>query len=290
MRDITVLTPAKINLSIDVTGRLENGYHTVEMIMQTIDLYDTVVVEKRKKGITIQCAHVYVPNDQRNIAWKAAAAFFNASPEKGGAHITIKKNIPVAAGLAGGSTNAAGVLKALNRLYGDCLDHDALAKIGSEIGADIPFFIKGGTQLARGTGQMLTPLTPFIGVHVVLVKPPFPVSTQQVYKNLDLGRLGERPDIPALIDAINKTDIKTVAICMRNVLESVTVKKYPVLEKIMDRFIELGALGSRMSGSGPAIFGIFENEESALTAKNEFLKEYEHVFHVRTTDFMKLNQ
>ncbi|MCX7773152.1 MAG: 4-(cytidine 5'-diphospho)-2-C-methyl-D-erythritol kinase [Clostridia bacterium] len=282
MKELTLLTPAKINLSIDVTSRLDNGYHTVEMIMQAVSLYDTVTVEKTKSNISVCCAQPYVPNDSRNIAWKAAEAFFSECPEKGGANILIKKNIPVAAGLAGGSTNAAGVLKALNMLYGSHLSDIKLNELCRKLGADVAFCLKGGTQLARGIGDELTVLPDFAGVHVVLVKPAFPVSTPWVYKNLRLDRLGERPHTSALLNAIEEFDVHCVAKGMRNVLESVTTREYPEISRLMQRFTEYGALGTRMSGSGPTVFGIFADESAATRAKENFLKDYENVFYVQT--------
>lgn len=282
MEEILVKTFAKINLSIDVKGRLDNGYHEVEMIMQSVGLFDTVTVEKTKSRISVRCAQPYVPNDRRNIAWKAAELFFSESRIKGGAGITIKKNIPVAAGLAGGSTNAVGVLKALNNLYGKPLDNNAIYSICQRLGADVPFFIAGGTQLAGGIGDKLSVLPDFDGVSIVLVKPPFPVSTPWVYKNLKLGNLGQRPDTKGLIRAIKEYDITFVANNMRNVLESVTVKEYPELQLIMERFRSLGALGTRMSGSGPTVFGIFTDEKQAEKAEEFFLSHYKEVYHVRT--------
>jgi 4-diphosphocytidyl-2-C-methyl-D-erythritol kinase len=282
MHEITLLTPAKINLSIDVTGCLENGYHTVEMIMQSIGLFDTVIVKKMSDGIAVNCTSPFVPNDQKNIAWKAAAAFFSKCPEKGGASITIKKKIPVAAGLAGGLTNAAGVLKALNKLYDDCFSQSELMELSMNLGADVAFCLKGGTQLARGIGNELTQLPDFEGVYVVLIKPPFPVSTPWVYKSLNMDDLGERPETTELIAAVKENDFHAVAKGMRNVLESVTIKKYPELQKIMDRFMKYGAAGSRMSGSGPTVFGLFESRRQALYAKEQFSKDYKFVYQIKT--------
>jgi len=282
MKGITLLSPAKINLSIDVLEKLPNGYHSVEMIMQSVNLCDIVTIEKRYSGITINCEQPYVPNDRRNIACKAAEAFFAYSPVRGGAHISIKKNIPVSAGLGGGSTDAAGVLKGLNQLYGNVLTRAQLMQIAVKIGADVPFCIDGGTQLARGIGDELTRLPDFENVDIVLVKPPFPISTAYVYKHLNLEEVEERPDTSGLINAIAGMDIRTVAEKMRNVLETVSVSKYPELGTIMERFMEYGALSARMSGSGPTIFGIFENSEKAVYAKEKFLKDYIDVFYVKT--------
>ena len=282
MDAITLLTPAKINLSLGVLQRLDNGYHQVEMIMQAVGLHDTVTIEKRDKGISISCSVPYVPCDSRNIAWKAAQAFFDVCSEKGGIHIDIKKNIPVAAGLAGGSTNAAGILKGLNLLYGSPLGKEELHRLSSKLGADVAFCLDGGTQLARGIGDELTVLPDFADVNVVLVKPPFSVSTAWVYKNLNLNDLGNRPRTELLLKAVSDHDVHTVAGNMENVLESVTVRKYPEIKRIMDLLLEYGALGSRMSGSGPTVFGIFDSSDSAARAFEHFKKRYEQVFHVKT--------
>lgn len=282
MKETAIETPAKINLSIDVTGKLPNGYHSVEMIMQSVALSDTIVVEKRSSGISVSCVYPYVPNDSRNIAYKAADAFFSVCPEKGGTHITIKKNIPVSAGLAGGSTNAAGVLIALNRLYGGHLSKEKLLEIAGRLGADVPFCLEGGTALARGIGDEISPLPDFAGVPVVIVKPPFPVSTPWVYKNLNLSELGERPDTAALIASAGKGDVAAVARGMRNVLESVTLTAYSEVGSIIERMMACGAAGSRMSGSGPAVFGLFENRNTAQAAYEIFVREYEHVFLTET--------
>lgn len=282
MNELTLLTPAKINFSIDVTGRLPNGYHTVEMIMQSIDLSDTVTIQKRQSGISLSCTERYVPRDQRNIAWMAAEAFFAQYPEKGGAHIILKKQIPVAAGLAGGSTNAAGVLKALNMLYGKPFTTSELVRISQGLGADVAFCLAGGTQLAQGIGDELTALPDLKGVYVVLVKPAFPVSTPWVYRNLKLDALGERPDTSGLISAIEAHDLTFIARNMRNVLESVTVKEHPELKTIMEKLMSYGALGSRMSGSGPTVFGLFDDMERASFAKGQLLKEYQQVFMTET--------
>lgn len=282
MKEIVLETPAKINLSIDVKGKLPNGYHTVEMIMQSIALSDTVIVEKRNSGIAVNCAYPYVPNDSRNIAWKAAEEFFAECPEKGGASITIKKNIPVSAGLAGGSTNAAGVLKALNKLYGGHLSQVKMIEIARRLGADVPFCVEGGTALAQGIGDELIHLPCLEGVTIVIVKPPFPVSTAWVYKNLDLRNLGERPNTSAIISAVEEVDILSIAHKMRNVLESVTLNAFKEVRSIIDRFMELGAIGSRMSGSGPAVFAIYEDRQAAEKACESFLQQYEHVFLTET--------
>ena len=282
MERLTISAPAKINISIDVKGRLANGYHLVEMIMQTIDLFDIVTVEKTQSGVSIQCDDPRLPCDNGNIALKAAQLFFEKCPNKGGAKISLKKNIPIAAGLGGGSSDAAAVLKALNRLYDNCLTNTELAELSGRLGADVAFFLSGGTQYAGGIGNELTQLPDFEGVHILLVNPGFPVSTKWVYTNLDINNLGERPDTTGIIDAIKRMDINFVAENMRNVLESVTLKEYPELKEIMDKLNEYGALGSLMSGSGPTVFGIYQSGDKAEAAKEEFLKKYTNVYHTIT--------
>ena len=282
MKEITIDVPAKINFSIDVTGKLPNGYHSLEMIMQTISLYDTVTVEKKNSGISVQCDFPYVPNDSRNVAWKAAEAFFAECPEKGGATIILKKTIPVSSGLAGGSADAAGVLKCLNKLYGGHLGNFKMIEIARKVGADVPFCLQGGTALAKGIGDEIVHLPDFSGFRVVVVKPPFPVSTAWVFNNLKMDQLGERPNTSALISAIEEMDVLTLAQGMRNVLESVTVKTYKEIGNIIGEFLTYNALGSRMTGSGSAVFGLFEDDKTAQCAFEQFSNRYEQVYLAET--------
>lgn len=282
MDELTILMPAKINISINVKNKLASGYHSVEMIMQTIDLFDTITVEKTQSDISIQCDDPRLPCDQGNIAFKAAELFVSKCPYKGGAKITLKKSIPIAAGLGGGSSDAAGVLKALNELNNNCLTDIQLIQLSRQLGSDVAFFLSGGTQLAKGKGDELTKLPGLEGIDILLVNPGFPVSTQWVYNNLDMDNLGERPNISNIINAIEAMDINYIAMNMKNVLESVTLKEHPELKTIKDKLIELGALGSLMSGSGPTVFGIFPDGDTAKTAKEEILKQYTNVYHTMT--------
>lgn len=309
MDTITLKMPAKINLSIDVLNKRSDGYHNVKMVMQAIDLYDTVCVKKQSNGITVECPHPNVPEDERNIAWRATELFYEAldamSHDKNGsmnhdlsnalnqqartqletsrgAHIRIEKNIPVFAGLGGGSTNAAGVLIALNKLHNNCLNDKQLLQISKRIGADVAFFLRGGTQISEGIGEMLTELPDLTGVHLVLVKPDFSVSTPWVYQNLDFNQLGERPDTAKVVKAVKENNISSLALNLRNVLESVTVKQYSEVGIIMEKMMQKGALASRMTGSGPTVFGIFSDEKMAKLAQTELLKEYTQVYHNKT--------
>lgn len=263
---ISLNAHAKINLSLNVLGKREDGYHTLQMIMQTIQLHDTISIHQIPEGVEISCEAPYVPNNSSNIAYKAAEAMLNCFGIKSGIRIEIQKRIPVAAGLAGGSTDAAAVIKGINELLKLGIEQKELMKLGKTIGADVPYCIMGGTALAEGIGEELTPLPNLGGISVLLVKPRIGVSTVWVYKNLDLAKISERPDTGSLITAIGTRDIKTLSSEMKNVLESVTIEKYPVIEKIKKELLRLGAAGSMMSGSGPTVFGIFEDAEKAKYA------------------------
>lgn len=314
MDRIKLLAHAKINLSLDVTGKLENGYHILRMILQTISLSDEVLIEKTQQGIEISCDNPYVPCDKRNICYKAAKEFFSkaglitfagesghtqkqsgeaCSNENGsdgadrkitGVKIRINKRIPVGAGLAGGSADAAAVLKGLNVLYRTGFNQSELAEIGLKCGADVPFCLSGGTCLAEGIGEKLTRLPSFSNVSAVVVMPNFSVSTEWVYKNYSMEDRNKHPDTKMLIAAIKSRDIEKVARGMRNVLESVTTVKYPEIEEIKHMLKRCGALGSMMSGSGPSVFGLFENHEKARRAYNDLKKIYKRIYLVSTTD------
>lgn len=257
---------AKINLSLDVLRKREDGYHELRMIMQSVELHDTVVLEAGGEGIAVECDSRWVPNSRDNIACKAAALIMEKYGIKSGLKIRIIKRIPVAAGMAGGSADAAAVLKGLNSMFSIGLDMPGLMALGRKIGADVPYCIAGGTMLAEGIGELLTPLPPFKGVDLVILKPKIGVSTAWVYQNLDLGKPPDRPDTGLLTAAVGNGDIRTVAANMKNVLESVTIPRYGVVDEAKKRLVELGALGSMMSGSGPSVFGIFEDRDRAAAA------------------------
>ncbi len=259
---------AKINLSLDILGKREDRYHDLRMIMQTVALHDTVQLEVIPCGIRLECNSRWVPQDGTNIAWKAASLLMDKYSISSGVKIKIIKRIPVAAGLAGGSTDAAAVLKGLNELFCLGLDGDELRRLGKQLGADVPYCVGGGTKLAEGIGERLTALPDFSGVDIVLVKPGVRVSTAWVYGNLAISEIKEsdRPDTQLLLQALEQRDIKTVATGMKNVLESVTIPKYGIVREAKERLLELGALGSMMSGSGPTVFGIFPDSCAAATA------------------------
>lgn len=275
---------AKVNLSLDVIGKREDGYHLLKMIMQQIDLYDTITIHKNNTGnINITCNKSYVPIDERNLAHKAAKLFMNKYGVEEGVDIDIEKNIPVSAGLAGGSTDAATVLKAMRALFkGRKISNKDLKKLGLRLGADIPYCIEGGTALCEGIGEQITPLRPFSNLILVLVKPNFGVSTRDVYKALQLEKIYRHPNTNHMIKAIKEKNLESLVYNMRNVLENVTVGSYPTISFIKKEMIRMGAKGALMSGSGPTVFGIFEDMLSAQRAYENFKKYYTEVFITRT--------
>ena len=254
---------AKINLSLDVLGTLENGYHEVQMVMQTVSLYDLVTVTKIDDGIEISTNLPFLPTDSNNLAYKAAVEFFNYTKIKPCVHINISKRIPVGAGLAGGSSNASAVLKALNKMFDAKLSIKKLCEIGVKIGADVPYCILGGTRLAEGIGEKLSPLPKIPPCHILLVKPSFSISTKAVYDKIDTVKDFRHPDTDRLIEGICESNIDKMTSSMGNVLEEVSLADYPVLSKLKDELRELGAIVSQMSGSGPTVFGIFKTAEEA---------------------------
>lgn len=273
---------AKVNLSLDVVGKREDGYHLLKMIMQNIELYDLVEVKRTNKGINLRCDKSYVPNDIRNTAYKAAKLFLITYNIDSGVDIYIKKNIPIAAGLAGGSADAAAVLKAMREIFRpDILDKE-LMELGLQIGADVPYCIMGGTVLCEGIGEVITPLKSFNNKILVVIKPAFGVSTKEVYSKLDIGKIYRHPDTDLLIKAIDSNDLRLLSKNMRNVLENVTLKKHNILIDIKRQTLNLGAVGSLMSGSGPTIFAFFDDIYKAQICYDKMKEKYREVFLTRT--------
>lgn len=269
---ITLNAHAKINLSLDVLSKRQDGYHNLKMIMQTLQLHDTITIQEIKSGIEIECEAAYVPNNSSNIAYKAAEKMIVKYGLDAGVRICIDKKIPVAAGLAGGSTDAAAVLKGVNSLFKLGLDQQELMEIGKTIGADIPYCICGGTALAEGIGELITPLPRMEPIPVLLVKPRFGVSTASVFKSLEIDKITDRPKTELLINALQRKDTHFIANNLCNVLESVTAARYPLIDKIKKDLITKGAIGSIMSGSGPTVFGLFDDTEVATKAFGIFKK------------------
>ena len=273
---------AKVNITLDVVGKREDGYHLLKMIMQNTDIYDVITIEKIESGIEITCNKPYVPTDERNLAYKAAKLFKDTFNITSGVSINIKKNIPVAAGLAGGSTDCAAVLKIMNKLFQVNADNEKLMELGVKLGADVPYCINGGTALCEGIGEILTPLKPFKNHIIVLVKPPFGVSTKDVYKNFDLGRVKNHPETDKVITYMNEDNLYEVAKNMKNLLGNVTLKKHKVISSIKSEMESLGAIKAMMSGSGPTVFAFFDDMMKAQRCYDEMKKKFNDTFITRT--------
>lgn len=277
-----IKTRAKINLTLDVLAKRKDGYHEVEMIMQSIDLYDEMEFKVIQGDIVIHCDHSEVPKNEENIVYTAAKLLKKEYNIDKGIDITIHKYIPVAAGLAGGSTNAAGALKALNQLWELNLPITRLMELGGRIGADIPFCLLGGTVLATGIGEVLKPLTPLSPTWLVLVKPSFSVSTSWAYQNINFNKKLKHPDTKKVLEAIEQRDIEGALPYLQNILEDVTSIAHPEIKSIKSRMLNLGARGALMSGSGPTVFGICKEKQEAQEIYNYLKKEYRDAFVVKT--------
>ncbi len=277
--EISLDAYAKINLSLDVLYKREDGYHELSMIMQQIDLKDNVTLKHNESDVIIECNNPKVPRNHKNLAYKAWETLSKRYNIKRGVYINIHKNIPVAAGLAGGSSNAAAVLVGLNKLWDLNLSQEELMNVGVEVGADVPYCIMGGTALAEGIGEKLTKIKPFHYDNILLAKPDLEVSTAYVYKNLNLKKVNNHPDIHSIIK--NLDNINFLTSNMGNVLESVTISKYGIIKQIKDEMIKYGALGSLMSGSGPTVFGIFNKRKELKNCKHKLNKCGYKTYHVK---------
>ena len=265
--DISLKALAKINLGLDVVRRREDGYHEVRMIMQTIQLYDRLDIKRTQEpGIQIQTNLSFLPVNENNLIYKAAKLLMDEFSITDGVSVKLDKRIPVAAGMAGGSTDAAAMLIGVNRLFSLGLTKRQLMERGVQIGADVPYCIMRGTALAEGIGEALSPLTPMVKCPVLIAKPSISVSTKFVYQNLKLDDTTIHPDIDRLIDDIKAKNLHDIAAHMGNVLETVTIPNYPVIDEIKKHMLSNGALGAMMSGSGPTVFGLFDNEDTAKKA------------------------
>ena len=267
MKTITVEAMAKINLGLDVLRRRADGYHEVKMVMQTVKLYDTLVLSaKAEPGITIRVDHKELPTDGNNLIARAAGILYEEYSIPEGVEISLTKRIPIAAGMAGGSTDAAATLVGMNRLFHLGCSEERLKELGVTIGADVPYCIRGGTMLSEGIGERLTALPAVPEAFLVIAKPEINVSTKYVYENLHANRLTSHPDIDGMVRAIRQKDLAGIAEKMENVLETVTQKEYPIISRLKELLKEEGALNALMSGSGPTVFGIFSEKEKAEAA------------------------
>lgn len=265
--DISLKALAKINLGLDVVRRREDGYHEVRMIMQTIHLYDRLDIKRTQEpGIQIQTNLSFLPVNENNLIYKAAKLLMDEFSITDGVSVKLDKRIPVAAGMAGGSTDAAAMLIGVNRLFSLGLTKRQLMERGVQIGADVPYCIMRGTALAEGIGEALSPLPPMVKCPVLIAKPSISVSTKFVYQNLKLDDTTIHPDIDRLIDDIKAKNLHDIAAHMGNVLEIVTIPNYPVIDEIKKHMLSNGAVGAMMSGSGPTVFGLFDDEDTAKKA------------------------
>lgn len=271
MKDYEIKAMGKINLGLDVIGRREDGYHLVKMVMQTVRLYDRLrFCRTRFKSIVIETNLRYLPNNENNLVYKAVDMIRKAYSINEGMHVTLDKRIPVAAGMAGGSADAAATIKAMNRMYNLGMSDERMAEFGLALGADVPYCLMGGTALAEGIGEKLTKLNDAPNAKVLLVKPNINISTKVVYEKIDSAGELTHPDIDSIIRAIDEADISSMCANMGNVLETVSCGDYPVIDEIKHRMRELGAIGAMMSGSGPTVFGIFTDREAAEKAYYKF--------------------
>ena len=267
MKDISVKALAKINLGLEVVKRREDGYHEVRMVMQTIHLFDRLEIKKNHSGrIAITTNLPFLPTNENNLVYKAAQLLMDEFQIKDGIDVKLHKHIPVAAGMAGGSTDGAAVLYGMNKLFGLGLSRQDLMQRGVKLGADVPYCVMRGTALAEGIGEELTALPPMVKCPVLIAKPQISVSTRFVYENLKLDETTPHPDIDRLVEDIKKKDLQAIAGDMGNVLETVTIPNYPVIAQIKEHMMEHGAVGAMMSGSGPTVFGLFDDEAAAVSA------------------------
>jgi 4-diphosphocytidyl-2-C-methyl-D-erythritol kinase len=278
--NIKVDALAKINLSIDIVSRMENGYHNMRMVMQSVALCDELTIAcERGDGVAVSTNLKYLPNDSRNIAARAAEVFFAHAGITGyRTEIVIKKRIPVCAGLGGGSTDGAAVLRGLDALFETRLGRRSLESLGESLGSDVPFCVAGGTALAEGRGERLTDLPPLPPCHIVICKPPFAISTPELFSRINCDRIHLRPDTDGLVGALSEGKLPETARRMYNVFEDVLPKNAGAIEEIKQRLLDHGALGAAMTGTGSAVFGIFGDVNAAKEAKKELGRDYRECF------------
>ena len=272
IKHLSLKAYGKINLGLDVLRRRDDGYHEVRMIMQTVGIYDRIdLIYKETPGITVETNLYYLPDNENNLVYKAAKLLMDEFHVQKGVHIRLRKYIPVAAGMAGGSSDAAAVLFGVNKMFSLGLTTEQLMDRGVKIGADVPYCVMRGTALSEGIGEILTPLPVPPQCHVLIAKPGISVSTKFVYENLHANELRpeQHPDIDGMMEAIKQKDLYGIADRFGNVLENVTIPAYPVIQEIKDLMLEQGAIGALMSGSGPTVFGLFTNPKAAAKAHEE---------------------
>lgn len=278
MNKVSIDARAKINLTLDVLGKRPDGFHEVEMVMQTIELHDSVLLEEGGTDLEVITDHPLLKDGSTNIAYKAARMLIDRLKITKGLRISIKKRIPVAAGMAGGSTDAAAVLTGINELWNLGLKFEELAQFGAEIGSDVPFCIRGGTALATGRGEKISPLPEVPEMWILLAKPGIEVSTAEIYKHFRAEKVIQRPDSEAMICAIKSGEKSGIVNNLGNVLESVTLEKYPEVAKLKADMSRLGVVNPLMSGSGPSVFGFVETQRDAEKIAASLRQEQPNLF------------
>ncbi len=276
---------AKLNLTLDVTAKREDGYHDMLMVMQTVSLTDGITLERTEgKEIRAFCNFRYIPTDERNLAVKAAGIFLETIGEKKeGLLIRMDKSIPVGAGMAGGSADAAAVLRGMNRLYGGTMNRGELEKLAEQVGSDVAFCVAGGTALARGRGELLEDLTPMPDCAVVICKPGFSVSTPELFRKLDRSGIRTHPDTAGMLNALEEGNMKEIAMRMYNVFEEVDDRRMRSIAEIKHILLDYGAMGAVMTGTGSAVFGVYGDEEAAERCAEKLHREYRFCRAVRPT-------
>jgi len=276
---------AKINLSLDIVSKMENNYHNMKMVMQSVSLSDEITIQcVPGSGVSVDAGLPYLPGDERNIAAKSALEFYRQTGITGyNTRIAIKKNIPVCAGLGGGSADGACVLRMLDKMFATDLGGETLEKLGAAIGSDVPFCVSGGTRLAEGRGDILTDLPPIPECHIVICKPPFACSTPELFGRIKCEKIRARPDTDGLVAALHEGDLSGVARRMYNVFEDVLPRGARDVADIKYIMLDNGALGAVMTGSGPAVFGLFISETSAKDAYEKLKLNYSECYLAKTT-------
>ena len=275
MREIQERAYAKLNLSLDVTARREDGFHELAMLMQTVSVCDVLTLSSNdEETVSASCSLHFIPTDERNLAVRAANAYRTAVGEKRGVHIRMEKRIPVGAGMGGGSADAAAVLRGMNRLFDGRLNRRELEKLACSVGSDVAFCIAGGSALARGRGELLEDLPPLPDCRFVIVKPDFSISTPELYRKVDSVVLRRHPDTQGLLQAMEQGKLREICMRMYNVFEDVPDRRMRTVSEIKGKLLDHGALGAMMTGTGSAVFGVFEDMEKAGAACAALGKEY----------------
>jgi len=284
MKKIEIYSYSKINLTLNILGKRQDGYHNIETIMQSINLADRIFIKEEKEGIKIKCNHSQVPIDAQSLAYRSAEKILKRYRIKKGVKIEIDKKIPLASGMAGGSANSASILVGINKLFALNLSNEDLRGMGEELGMDVPFCIQNGTALAYHRGEKVTPLSPINPpLWIVIINPGFEIPTKWAYNNLDLSLIKrEKNNTKAMLEALKEGEARGIAKNLFNSFEELIIKKYPEIGKIKDRLIEEGTLGALMSGSGSTVFGIAQNKEKAFKIYKKLKSQYKSIWIVHT--------